>query len=241
MYDYANILFSGPCNLGCYECIGNEIDGVQSNLHQFPLINIDGLLSKVNEHDIPDLAFTGTNTDPQLYNFERELIDYIKPVLTGRTKLSLHTNGLMALRKMDLFNMYDKASVSLHSFKADTYENMTRAGNMPDISRIAEQATIPLKLSMLVTEHNIDEIDEYVRKTADLGISRVVVRKIKGREDLFPLEEIKPFNDQYVIKKVYNWPVYEIHGVEVTVCGFDKSTAKGLFLFSDGSLEEQLV
>ena len=243
MYDYANILFTGKCNLGCYECIGNDpsLRGLPSNLSEWPLKGIDDLIAKTNKYNISDLAFTGTNVDPQMYRHEIELIEYIRPRLTGSTRLSLHTNGLLALMKMDIFNSYDKVSVSLHSFKADTYKKMTRAGIRPDIYKIAEQATVPLKLSMLVTGHNIDEIGDYIRKGRDIGIRRIVVRKIKGKENMFPLESMSPFSEHEIVKRVFDWPVYNIGGVEVTVCGFDKSTAKGLFLFSDGHLEDKLV
>ena len=247
MYDYANILFTGKCNLGCYECIGNNpaLQKLPSNIREFPLKGIDALLSKVNTFNIRDLAFTGTNVDPQQYSHERELIGYVKGSLSAAqnssTKLSLHTNGLLALRKIDVFNSYDKASVSLHSYTPETYKRMTKSGRIPDIKSIVEQARIPIKLSMLITQYNVSEIDDYIQQSAALGISRIVVRKIKGRDTEFPLETIEPFKDKGIKKIVFGWPVYELHGVEVTVCGFDSSTAKGVFLFSDGRLEDKLV
>lgn len=244
MYDYANILFTGKsCNLGCYGCIGStpSLRNLPHNLDQFPLENIDGLIKIVNRHKIRDLAFTGTNVDPQMYRYEPELIRYVRARITGSTNLSLHTNGLLALEKIDAFNSYDKASVSLHSYNPETYARMTTAKKMPDIKGILQESAIPIKLSMLITRHNIEEIDDYVRQSAGLGIKRIVVRKLKDREEEFPLENMRPFKEHSIKKTIFSWPVYEIYGVEVTVCGFDKSTAKGIFLFSDGRLEERLV
>lgn len=238
-YDYANLLFTGQhCNSQCYDCIGNHssLKGLPYNLQKFPIENIDSLIDKVNQFSIPDLAFTGTNVDPQLYKYERELISYIRGKINEKTKLSLHTNGLLALKK-GTFNLYDKASVSFPSFNADTYRLVTKT-EIPDIKNIIKKSEIPLKLSMLITPFNKDEIEDYVNRSADLGIRRIVVRKLKNREAEFPIESSPLFKDPK--KFIFGWPVYNINGVEVTVCGFDKSTARGLFLFSDGRLEEKL-
>jgi len=243
-YDYGNILFTGEqCNLGCYGCIGSykQLQGLQKNLDSFPPKNIDELIEIVNQYNIPDLAFTGTNVDPQMYKHEKDLIEYCRENLTSDTKLSLHTNGILAVEKMDLFNSYDKASVSLHSYNPETYLKMTRTGKMPDIEKIVEQSKVPLKLSMLITKVNMYEIPDYIDKSAELGIKRIVVRKLKNREHEFPLEKIQPFADKEPVKHIFGWPVYDIQGIETTICDFTICTAKGIFLFSDGRLEERLV
>ncbi len=243
MYDYANILFTGKCNLDCYECIGKspQLQGLPANTAAFPPRNVDALIEMVNRHNIKDLAFTGTNADPQLYRHEKELVGYIRKRLIFPASLSLHTNGLLALRKIDEFNSYDKASVSFPSYNTNTYAAVAGRRKQPDIKAILQAADIPVKLSMLVTPHNIGEISDYLQQSADLGVKRIVVRKLKGREQEFPLERVKPFANQQPVREVFGWPVYNIHGIEVTICAFDKSTAKGLFLISDGRLEDRLV
>ncbi|MFH1399898.1 MAG: radical SAM protein [Nanoarchaeota archaeon] len=242
-HDYANILFTGPCNLRCYECIGEHpaLRGLPSNHDSFPPKNIDALIERVNAERIPDLAFTGTDMDPQLYRHEERLIHYVRERITGQTKLSLHTNGQLALRRIDVFNQYDKASISLHSYDPATYHAITQGRHPPDIEAILSRATIPIKLSLLITPHNIHEIEDYLARSARIGITRVVVRKLKGREDEFPIERKTPFAEKQPIKRVFGWPVYAIHGMEVTICGFDQSTARGLYLFSDGRMEDRLV
>lgn len=241
MYDYANILFTGKsCNLQCYDCIGQrpELRGLPFNLDVFPPLNIDALIEQVNL-GIRDLAFTGTNVDPQLYKHELALIKYIRERLTFNSNLSLHTNGMLALRKMDVFNSYDKASISFPSFNPQLFWYVTKSKIVPDLAAILREATIPVKLSMLVTPYNVGDIGNYIKRAADLGVKRIVVRKLKGKDDLFPIEKKFPFKEP--VKFVLGWPVYEIDGVEVTVCGFDGSTAKGLFLFSDGTIKDHLV
>lgn len=244
MYDYANVLFTGnACNLHCYDCIGKNplLRGLPSNLHLFPPVNIDGLIDAVNEYHIPDLAFTGTNVDPQLYRHETKLIGYVRSRLETNAHLSLHTNGLLALRDMAVFNSYDKASLSIPSFNPAVYEQVTGSRTVPDVQKILDLSKIPVKLSMLITPFNIHEMGDYIQQSAELGFERIVVRKLKGRDNEFPLETIYPFLGLEPIKKIFGWPVYEIEDVEVTVCGFDSSTARGLFLFSDGRLEDKLI
>jgi len=244
MYHYANILFTGEkCNLQCYECIGNHpsLQDLPTNLTVFPPKNIEKLLEITNKYKIKDLAFTGTNVDPQLYLYEAKLVEYIKARLTNNTKLSLHTNGLLALRKMDIFNSYDKASISLPSFNPETYEKITTSSDIPDIKRITNESNIPIKLSMLLTPFNINDIPDYLKQSSGLGIKRIVIRKLKGKEKQYPIENAKPFKYLKPNRFIFTWPVYNIDGIEVTICGFDKSSAKGLFLFSDGRLEDKLI
>ena len=243
MYDYANLLFTGKkCNLRCYDCIGQhpELKGLPSNIDEFPPKNINSLIEQVNLHNIRDLAVTGTNTDPQLYMHEAELIQYIRSRLTKNTKLSLHTNGLLALKKIDVFNSYDKASITFHSFNPEIYHKITGSDKQPDLRQIIQESKIPIKLSMLITPYNIEEMDSYIKKTSELGIKRVVIRKLEGKEDEYPLERLEPFKNINPIKYIYGWPVYNINGIEVTICGFSNVQASVLYLFSDGRLSNRL-
>ena len=68
-YDFANILFAGPCNARCPFCIGRQIDPRLSvnNLREFPPRNLDRFVELILDHAIKQVVFTGTTTDPQLY------------------------------------------------------------------------------------------------------------------------------------------------------------------------------
>jgi molybdenum cofactor biosynthesis enzyme MoaA len=240
-YDYANILFTGNCNLNCFGCIGKHpsLQNLPINTSEFPLKNIDLLLEKVNQHKIPDLAFTGTNIDPQLYKHELKLINFIRERLNPETRLSLHTNGLLVLTKLDVFNSYDKASISFPSFNQKTFFQVTKSKIQPSIEKILSSAKIPVKLSMLVTPFNEHEIPEYLQNAKNIGIKRIVLRKLKNHDADYPIENI--FKNEKKTKEIFGWPVYDVSGLEVTICGFDNSTARGLFLFSNGRLENYLV
>jgi len=232
-YDYASILFSGKCNARCPTCIGNQPEylGTPQNLNSRQLRGLEEFLEKVSSEDIRYISLSGVNADPQQYQFELELIDRLRKEVPQAT-LSLHTNGRLALQKSREFNLYDRATLSFPSFNDETYKKVMGVKSI-DIQEIIRRTRIPIKLSMLLTEHNQGEIEDYVRQIKELGINRMAIRKLVGREDEFKIfEGVKPK------KQIFGNPVYEIDGVEVTVWDYTKSIVRGLYLFPDGSLRD---
>jgi MoaA/NifB/PqqE/SkfB family radical SAM enzyme len=203
------------------------------NLRSFPLKGLETLVNELNRYDVVQISLTGINTDPQLYAYEPELIDYLRKRLTG-VKLSLHTNGMLTMRKMDIFNLYDRATISLPSFDPNTCLKMTGSAHVLDLAGIVRASKIPLKISTLITGHNIREIPAIITRCCELRISRMVLRKLYGeirQWNLFPLlEPIRYFSGN---------PVYDVHGMEVTVWDFSAATIRCLNLFSDGSIGQE--
>jgi molybdenum cofactor biosynthesis enzyme MoaA len=234
-YDFANILFSGHCNLQCPHCIGHNqtLRGMPENLSQFPLNGLDRFISALCRYEITQISLTGTNTDPQLYAYEPELIAYLRKRIPG-VQISLHTNGVLALRKMVVFNRYDRATISLPSFAPTTYRQMTGRTDVLDLAAIMNAANIPVKISTLLTEQNIPEISSIIMRCRELGISRMVLRTLYGETrawNIFPsLQPVRYFAGN---------PVYEVDGLEVTVWDFAASQIRCLNLFSDGSISEE--
>jgi hypothetical protein len=233
--DFANILFAGPCNRWCPDCIGHRLPAKVnlSNLDLFPPKNIAGFIEAVNQLRIRHIIFTATNTDPQLYCCEVALLDMLRESIHTRAEYALHTNGVLALQKMNTFQHYDKATISIPSFNPHTYARLMGSPDIPDIANIIRQANIPIKLSMLLTEQNVGEIPHYLKHCADVGVKRVVLRKryAETREwDILP--GVKP-------KRFYRHnPVYMIEGVEVTYWIFETTTSTSLNLFADGTLSQ---
>jgi len=232
-YDYASILFSGKCNARCPTCIGNypEYLGTPQNLGVQELKGLEAFLKKVSDEDVRYISLSGVNADPQQYQFELELIDRLRKEAPQAT-LSLHTNGRLALEKSREFNLYDRATLSFPSFNDETYRKVMGVKSI-DIQEVLRRARIPIKFSMLLTEHNQGEIEDYVKQIKELGINRMAIRKLVGRED-----EFKVFNGMNPKKQIFGNPVYEINGVELTVWDYTKSTVNGLYLFPDGSLRD---
>lgn len=234
-YDFANILLSSRCNLRCPHCIGHTsvLQSMPNNLNTFPLKGLERFMDELNCHGVIQISLTGTNTDPQLYAYESELIDYLRKRIAG-VKISLHTNGKLAMQKMEVFNLYDRATISLPSFNPHTCLKMTGSTHVLDLAGIVRVSRIPLKISTVITKHNINEIPCIMARCRELGISRMVLRKLYGetrRWNLFPyLEPIRYFGGN---------PVYNVDGMEVTLWDFSASRVRCLNLFSDGTITQE--
>jgi len=232
-YDFANILFGGPCNRDCPFCIGKLMPEAvrRNNLAEFPPRNIDGLIDEINRCGIRQIVFTGTTTDPQLYRYEAELLAYLRArVMTG-AQYSVHTNGVLALRKLEVFNQYDRACISFPSFEPATYEKLMGVDVVPDLAEIIRRARIPVKVSCVITETNSAEIDSFIARCAEIGVKRVVLRKLYGETREWEVLENVPVKTWY-----RDNPVYDVAGMEVTYWNFDQSTSTSINLFSDGTI-----
>jgi molybdenum cofactor biosynthesis enzyme MoaA len=99
-YDFANILFAGPCNLRCPYCIGRQIDpGLnRDNLNDFPLRNLDRFVHLLQSNYVTDIILTGTTTDPQLYRHQTRLLAWLRAQIPG-AHVALHTNGQLAFAR----------------------------------------------------------------------------------------------------------------------------------------------
>jgi len=236
-YDFANILLAGPCNLRCPYCIGRQLDPSlnQNVLDRFPLPNLERFAGLLRAYQVHQVVLSGTNTDPQLYRHETSLIEWLRERLPA-VQISLHTNGQLALEKMATFNRYDRVTVSFPSFDADTYEKMTGSRRVPDLAAIARSARVPLKVSCVMNEHNVRELASFMERCRQIGIRRLVLRRLYGDTRRWDLPaQLRPAG-QY-----RGNPVYDYHGLEVTCWNFCQSRSTSLNLFSDGSISEEYL
>lgn len=231
--DFANILFAGPCNRFCPFCIGKQLPARVNvnNLDLFPPRNLSAFIDAVNRLGIRQIVFTGTVTDPQLYRHEGVLLDLLRARVTTGAQVSVHTNGVLALSKMDVFNRYDKACISFPSFNRVTYEHMMGSRHVPDLAAIVARAQIQVKVSCLVNEHNVGEIDDFLQRCRQIGVPRLVLRRLYGDTRQWPILRGVPIKGYYRRN-----PVYDVAGMEVTYWDFDHTTSTSINLFPDGTL-----
>lgn len=234
-YPFANILLSGGCNLRCPHCIGQAMKEAElpANLDRFPLKNLDIFAARLRAQGIRQVSVTGTNAEPQLYRHEPLLIRYLRARVPG-VRISLHTNGTLILQKPEIFNQYDRAAISLPSFEPETCQKMTGVSRVLDLAAILEIARIPLKISTLITEANRAELPQILARCRELGIRRMVLRKLyRETRDwgLFPgMEPVSWFGGN---------PCYRVQGMEVTVWDFSRTQVNCLNLFSNGAITAQ--
>ena len=234
-FDFANILFAGPCNARCPFCIGQQIDPRLSvnNLTEFPPRNLDPFIDLIIQHGIRQVVFTGTTTDPQLYRHEARLLDLLHSRLPSETQYALHTNARLALKKLDTFNLYERVCISLPTFNAETYVKMMGVRGVPDLAALLDRARVPIKISCLINEHNFTEIPDFVARCQHLGIKRLVLRQLYGKRDAWPVIDGLTPRGEYRGSQVYDY-----HGLEITFWDFDHNESTSLNLFSSGVISD---
>jgi molybdenum cofactor biosynthesis enzyme MoaA len=240
MYDFANILFSGPCNARCPFCIGRQIDPAlnEPNLDVFPPRNLDRFLSLVRGYGIRQVVVTGTNTDPQLYRHERKLLAVLRGELPTGTRISLHTNGLLALEMMEILNLYDRVSLSIPALEPEIYRRMMGVSKMPAMGAILARASVPIKVSCVVTDDNRGAIPEFLAGCQAAGVGRVVLRKLMGEARSWG-ELILGGGLGLVRRGMFrNNPVYDCGGMEVTLWDFATSRCRSINVFSSGDISD---
>jgi len=233
MYDFANILFAGPCNRACPFCIGKLVppEASADNLGAYPPPGIEAFIEVVNRERITQIVLTGTTTDPQLYRHESRLVNMLRERLHPQARLSVHTNGVLALKKIEVFNRYDRACISFPSFRSETYATMMGSPRVPDLEGILRVATIPVKVSCVVNEHNVAEIPDFLAECRRIGVPRLVVRKLFGETRDWPI-----LRDLPIVGAYRGNPVMTYAGMEVTYWDFDLSQCRSINLFANGTL-----
>jgi molybdenum cofactor biosynthesis enzyme MoaA len=231
-FDFANILFGGPCNQRCPNCIGKQLPPnlCRENLSEFPLRNLELFAELLERENIRQIILTGTSTDPQLYHHEPELIRWLRSRLPN-VHLSLHTNGRRALERMHVLNMYDKATISLPSFDRHTFFKMTGTWEMPELTAILAASSIPVKVSCLLSEHNVAHLGQFLARCRLSGIRRVALRQQYGDERQWHILSGRQPASYY-----RGNPVYDIGGLEVTYWRFERCTCTSVNLFPDGTI-----
>jgi molybdenum cofactor biosynthesis enzyme MoaA len=235
MVDFANILFSGRCNARCPFCIGRQLDPRlnEDNLRLFPPRNLEKLIELIGQQEIRQVILTGTNTDPQRYLHEEKLLRRLREQTHPETRIVLHTNGRLALHKIGIFNQYDRVSISFPSFNPLTYRKMMGVPKPPDLKEIIQQSVVPVKVSSVITEDNAGEIDEYLIRCQEMGVRRIVLRKLYGEKQ--PWETLLRSTLQLTQIGAYRGnPVFRYQGMEVTLWDFEGTESTSINLFSNG-------
>lgn len=231
--DFANLLFGGPCNRSCPFCIGKQLSAPlrTNNLNTYPPLNLDAWIDQVQRNQIQEVVFTGTNTDPQLYRFEEELLGNLRERLP-EARFCLHSNGVLALRKMRVFNQYDRVCLSFPSFEPPVYQRLMGSPRVPALAEIMSRARVPVKISALARETTAPFLDGL----RALGVTRVVLRRLLGDRGEVVLPEGLVASGSY-----RNNPVFDWSGMQVTLWTFDTCESTSLNLFPDGTLSSRYL
>lgn len=220
---FGNIHLSGPCNRSCYFCIGQHMMALdkENNLDQIPT-NLDKFLQECVMRQVKEVCLTGTNTDPLLYKHTAELTSYIRQALPN-VPLALRTNAV--LYDQDVFNCYDKASITICSLKEEIYRKMMGSGKPPDLGMILKNHShMDIKINIVMGPENVpnDDIFDTLDRCSDFGIPRVNLREPYGQPHIGdPMGKMSAGEIESVLgMPTYQWgrskvTYWDVHYVEV--------------------------
>ena len=103
---------------------------------------------------------------------------------------------------------------------------------VPAVAEILRQATVPVKISCVLTDHNQWLTAEFMEQAWAMGVGRLVFRKLVG--------DPRPWDDFFLPDDfTFRWEyrknlVYDYKGMEVTLWDFDQSESRSINLFSSG-------
>ncbi len=242
MHKFANILFAGKCNAFCPDCIGKQIRQWlnKNNLTTRPLENLDRFIDILNTEEIKEVSLTWTITDPLLYTYQKELIECLRDNIDW-VKLSLHTNGRLIKKIPDMFNAYDRAAISIPSFKEDIYSILMGTWWVPDLEYINKISRIPLKISTLVSDINRHDIPEFIESCYQKWVKRLVLRKVfwdhRGLYSMIDMDSIPCI----YVKDFMNNAVYDYKWMEITLREFETTENIAYNLFADGTISDEYL
>ncbi len=233
---FGNIHLSGPCNRSCYFCIGQHmmaLDGL-NNLDRFPLDNINGFVDLCILRNISDVYLTGTNTEPMLYKHHRLLVNFLRERIPN-VKLGIRSNGIAVPKNLDIWKLYDKASVTICSINPEI--NMAMMGGAPaDIKSIQDvSGDMDIKVNIVLGPENRSDVLDTLHYLAKSGVRRVNLREPYGQPHVGD-----PLNEKGLPKTadVYGMPTYCIDGMDATYWDVHYVEVDSVNLYANGRLSE---
>lgn len=255
-YDYGEIYFIGKCNYKCYYCICNEMKKLKENAmiynekHFSEWPKFDSFLNKLKTNNCKTIFLSSTNSEPLLYKYIDELVDYLRD---KGFELGIRTNGTIITKKFDLFKKLDgEISISLNSLNADTNKLIAGSTLIPDWKTIFDyfnQNNIMARVSIVIVKENCREIEEildFLSKQKCISYVQIRKRYSYYNKDDSATDEYFDCVKKFIEKnsqKVSNYfesPIYKYKNLSVSMWFdvFKKESLNTLNYFNDGVLTE---
>lgn len=247
----------GKCNLKCFFCIGNELKQIsesigksiknisQINEHFSKWKNFQSFLEQTKNEGIQKLYLTGMNTDPTIYKYLPELIDFLK---NAGFKVGIRTNGYYRPQGIDkvLSSLNDEISYSIHSFNPGINKKIIGTEKMPDWTKIIPASGENVRVATVVNRYNKDDVLNTIKTLSEYpNIKYIQLRSICAdtNKDIYA-PDTKAFNDlkENVAKKFKQidtfkgYPVYDIYGKKVSFWDPLQVTVNSNNYFTDGTV-----
>ena len=251
---FANINLLGVCNINCYFCLGKDLPdhfykNDYNNVHFQEWKNFDKFLVLCQENGIDKLYLTGQNTDPLLYQYLRELIEFLQGMgfLVG-----IRTNGYGAIGSLDIINTCkEEIGYSIMSMDYNINNKIVGKYELPDWDYIIPRTTSKCRVSIVVNRYNFIELMGMIKKVSEydnvkyIQLRRVSTdtRKEELELDAHIFEEVfqsckASFGHQFK-KNFYGSEVLELFGKEITFWRTVKTDVNSFNYYVDGVLSDE--
>ena len=247
---FANINFMGPCNANCYYCLGKDIEKEvcmhnHLDLHFKNWERFGNYLWLLDEAAIERVYLTGQNTDPLMYRWLDELIDYLQDVMDF--EVGIRTNGYLtrSVGYETLNKCKRGVSFSMNSLKTDVNEFITGRKSIPYWDEIFTEIKKP-RAVLVLNRYNYMEffdIHKFLRNYPHLRYFQV--RKV-STDTRLPLlyEDMEMFEwffqevrKKYPIQKhLFGAEVFDIEGLQTVFWRTVDTSVNSYNYFTDGTI-----
>jgi MoaA/NifB/PqqE/SkfB family radical SAM enzyme len=248
---FANINLLGKCNADCFFCLGKDIKEELSKHNQlltpyWEWKNFSVFIDLCKEHGVDRLYITGQNADSLQYAYLRDLVKFLH---SEGFKVGLRTNGVLALRRMDIINNCELSTgYSIHSLKPEVLETIWGKTPIPDWDSIIPMTNNP-RVAVVVTEQTEDEFFDIVKYAAKFpNVKYIQARRISTDTRY---DELKPHieayermfelvNDICIRKDDFHLAqVYTMWGKDVLFWRTVETSVNSFNYFTDGTVSDE--
>lgn len=252
MEKYGEILLLGRCNCRCYYCLSEEMGKLkvdnesQLEIHYSKWERFEEYIKKLKDNNISIVYLSSVLTDPLLYKYIKELVDYLSSM---GFRVGIRTNGYKAMINKEVFKGLDsEISFSINSIKNETNKKICGVWDIPDwgsIFSLLDSVNKNCRVSIVVNKYNSGEILDTLEYLSNYrNISYVQLRKIYRYKGIVDSADIVSFNrvvDELKCRSkkldsYYESDVYEYKGLNISIWRdvFSKDSIKSINYFTNG-------
>lgn len=241
----------GKCNQKCIYCLGNEMPSAKkcdfNNTFFSEFVDFERFLGILNEREIDEIYLSSVNTEPLLYKYVDQLVDFLHE---EGFKVGIRTNGTIyhdVLKKLD-----SEISISVNSF--NDFNNVKicgRKSSFETLKKIIDNLSglgKTIRLSILLNQYNVYELESMLSKTSQFkeSIDYIQVRKwytLNNTADNVPYEKgVKYIKENLKhVGNFYESDIYETsEGVKVSLWNdvFKKESVQSVNYFPNGKISD---
>ncbi len=160
---YATIDLIGLCNLKCSFCYNRYGQTERSEYHTMhfkKFIKFFKFVELLEKYKINEVRISGSSTDPLLYKYINELVDYF---LNSEYKVGMNTNAREVTKHIDLINkLTGGISYSCPSLTKTGYYKITEVNSLPNWDIILN-LTPKCRIAIVANKNNMIEILDMIK------------------------------------------------------------------------------